>query len=414
MTVITVAASVSVVLAAIGSVWHWLKHHAVVVVRQPSKETVVEKGPLNYLDVQSGLGRLLKDARDFDPTHIFGINRGGAIVGGMLAKRLGLSHINLLYVNCDYEAGFRVQEQALGDRLSPRRILLVDDAKRKGEHMREAHSYLQNTYPAAEIRERSVLLELDPLPHEGPEPVSFHTPCVERAGFTTQDHTVLLPWDSTGMSGPDVSSCSFCLKFWVRDSPHKAWFDREIWGDESFAVVSGIGSPCPGYLLVLTRRHHSSLLSLPRMARGRLLEILNTVSELFTSVYAKPMLCFEHGSDARPQAGPCIDHAHMHLLPWEGSLSLGLADSEPAWEGLRGGLTVQPSTPTKEYFLLLCPSVDSWQYAVAPVLRPQSQFFRKAIFGSIGEADEWDWALHPRYQLTRQTLTDLQDRLILP
>ena len=73
------------------------------------------------------------------------------------------------------------------------KVYLVDDAQRKGEHMREAVQYIRSHYPQVEIR-RAVLLQMD-VPHTGPELVTFKaTPC-DFQGFSTSSARVLLPWD---------------------------------------------------------------------------------------------------------------------------------------------------------------------------------------------------------------------------
>ena len=153
-----------------------------------------EKNSLSQEEVMQGLEVLIEDARHFQPMYILGINRGGAIVGGCIAKRLNIPYIYLLIVNCDLPDGERVIENRIPMDKLEGRILLVDDAKRKGEHMREATQYLQQKYPQIILR-RQVLLEMQ-IKHAGPEKVSFLAPPVERAAFFTGDGSVILPWDS--------------------------------------------------------------------------------------------------------------------------------------------------------------------------------------------------------------------------
>jgi hypoxanthine phosphoribosyltransferase len=153
----------------------------------------IKTNDLSMVDVYKAMQRLVEDARTYNPNHIIAINRGGAIVGGWLAKRIGLEAPIIYVVNSDEPPGKRVMPQ-LGRTIGlSGRIYLVDDAQRKGEHMREAVKYLQLRYPEIQIR-RAVLLQMR-VPHTGPEFITFRaTPC-DFAGFFTYDATVVLPWD---------------------------------------------------------------------------------------------------------------------------------------------------------------------------------------------------------------------------
>lgn len=148
---------------------------------------------LSYDEVSQGFKKLLKHAQKFRPDMIFGINRGGAIVGGYLAKQLELPTVTLLNVNLELPGREKVVEQR-----SPRtpiygRVLLVDDAARTGRHMAEACEYLKYHYPSAKVQ-CVVLLRLE-LQSRGPEQRSFRYPSFDKVGVLSNDSHVKLPWD---------------------------------------------------------------------------------------------------------------------------------------------------------------------------------------------------------------------------
>jgi hypoxanthine phosphoribosyltransferase len=151
---------------------------------------------LSYADVQRGIGLLVADARQFGPDIILGINRGGAIVGGCIAKGLGLPWVYLLHVDCDRDLGGRVMENRLSESPLEGRVLLVDDAMRKGEHMREASEYILKKYSGVVLR-RSVLLKMA-VPHLGAERKTFRNESVDKAAFETENASLVLPWDVWG------------------------------------------------------------------------------------------------------------------------------------------------------------------------------------------------------------------------
>lgn len=175
------------------AVYGWVRSHAFII-RVHNPQQAVSGDALTILDVSRAMERLAEDARAFGPDHIVGINRGGTIVGGWLAKKIDLEIPTIYVVNSDEPPGKRVipQVSRTAADLSGK-IYLVDDAQRKGEHMREARNYLMARYPNAQVR-RAVLLQMS-VPHAGPEAVAFRsTPC-EFTGFFTSDAAVVLPWD---------------------------------------------------------------------------------------------------------------------------------------------------------------------------------------------------------------------------
>lgn len=176
-----------------GSIWAWVRSHTFVVqVHDPAKPVRGDK--LSIVDIEKAMQRMVEDARQYGPDQIVGINRGGAIVGGWLAKQLKLQTPALLVVNSDQPPGDRVALCMAGGGTVGSRIYLVDDAKRKGEHMREAISYLNTTHGVGDIRS-AVLLQMY-VPHGGPETHAFKSAPCDFSGLKTNDASVSLPWDS--------------------------------------------------------------------------------------------------------------------------------------------------------------------------------------------------------------------------
>jgi hypoxanthine phosphoribosyltransferase len=186
-------AAVCTIAAAAGGVFAWLRGHALIVrVHDPQKN--IERDNLSVIDVARAMKRMAEDANRYKPDHIVGINRGGAIVGGWLAKQLQMEVPILLVVNSDEPQGRRVAPRLGRNGQLAGRIYLVDDAQRKGEHMREAFAYLSSKHPGVEIR-RAILLQMD-VPHQGPEAVAFRATPSEFVGYSTTNGSVVLPWDT--------------------------------------------------------------------------------------------------------------------------------------------------------------------------------------------------------------------------
>jgi adenine/guanine phosphoribosyltransferase-like PRPP-binding protein len=95
--------------------------------------------PIGYLEVHNGLIFLAKKALLYAPDYLIGINRGGAILGGMIGKRLGMM------VRC-IELTHRPEDSPslpIDDSLLPgKRVLLVDDRLHTGINMAKAIDFL--------------------------------------------------------------------------------------------------------------------------------------------------------------------------------------------------------------------------------------------------------------------------------
>lgn len=168
----------------------WLRRHIIRVDLQDPRKPVT-KERLSWGDVSKGITNiLLPYAKSFKPDVIFGINRGGAIVGGIIAKKLNIPQVFILDINFDRPTILIEQRQ---DRaLLGSRILLVDDALRTGAHMRAAGEYLRNQYKNIELRRMVILCLM--IEEIGPERVP-RIPSVECYAFFTHDGRVKLPWD---------------------------------------------------------------------------------------------------------------------------------------------------------------------------------------------------------------------------
>jgi len=186
-------AAICTIAVTAGGAYTWIRGHAFIVrVHDPHKN--VEQDNLSVIDVARAMKGMAEDAGRYKPDYIVGINRGGAIVGGWLAKQLQMEAPILLTVNADEPQGRRVVARLGRSGQLAGKIYLVDDAQRKGEHMREAMAYLNARHPGVEIR-RAVVLQMD-LSHQGPEAVAFRATRSEFVGFLTTNGNVALPWDT--------------------------------------------------------------------------------------------------------------------------------------------------------------------------------------------------------------------------
>lgn len=148
------------------------------VIRAKSPSIVVTT-PFRYYDLELGMPHLIDRVNRFQPELIIGIARGGAIVGGILAKHLD-KYVYVIDVRDDEPIRGATD---LAQRARGKRVLLVDDRYDSGKTMKEAYDYLKSH--ASDIRTAVFAFVIYPGREDGPDICAYE---VNSAGIP-------LPWE---------------------------------------------------------------------------------------------------------------------------------------------------------------------------------------------------------------------------
>ena len=157
------------------------------------KNKLVVKEILSYVDVAYARDELIEEIRGFSPDVIIGVDRGGAIVGGMLAKYIKrplttMSSSDKWTISksilSSLDDGIKDSEERTKE-IS--KILLVDDACRTGGTLKKAYNTLKKI-PGYEIETATILNERREL---GPSKVCKPDFFV----YETEQSNVRMPWD---------------------------------------------------------------------------------------------------------------------------------------------------------------------------------------------------------------------------
>lgn len=152
----------------------------------PSKP--VDRDALRYTDVSNGVDLLADKLRPKSPDVVLAVDRGGAIVGGLLAKALNLPIRSLSRV--DQENRFQYDFPASD--IDDRTVLLVDDASRTGHSLREACRYVDGNFsPDDVIVVVLIVTATEWRGHDAPSPLQL----VDYHAYSTRRTDVALPWD---------------------------------------------------------------------------------------------------------------------------------------------------------------------------------------------------------------------------
>jgi diadenosine tetraphosphate (Ap4A) HIT family hydrolase len=187
--------------------------------------------------------------------------------------------------------------------------------------------------------------------------------------------------------------CVFCLE--GRDPEFAKIFLGDDWpyagrilaSDEHMYAIPGYGPQVFPYVLIVSRRHFSSLSESDSCERESIFSVLAKLRAL--SVFGPNPLCvFEHGG-CGGSSHACIDHFHLHVI--DGSIDLssqlnGDYETEP--------VVVSPrSTFAASGRYLFTGRVSKPDLIEGTLVRStelESQYFRRKIAEATGQ-DGWDW-----------------------
>lgn len=171
---------------------------------------------------------------------------------------------------------------------------------------------------------------------------------------------------------------------------------------------------CPiteGHILINTKTHVTSMASLMPQQLRELEDLKRTIKLLFNKIYSKDVLFFEHGaigvcdSQAKlckaPNIHSSINHAHLHAIPVDSSLSLfGERGRMKSNNQILNSIQFL-NTPnlldavkknnlmTHKYIYVQAPDDTEWYAINLP--EKTSQIMRIAIALALGHEEQGDW-----------------------
>jgi ATP adenylyltransferase len=192
-------------------------------------------------------------------------------------------------------------------------------------------------------------------------------------------------------------ACSFCRRF---DSGPA---EPAVIETDQFAAWVSHGALVEGHLLVIPKTHALNLCEMSSQQCHELPRFLEAVEQRLNLHYG-PVCMFEHGPTTTDSAAGCsIDHAHMHLLPWPGSLIEAAETdySDYEWERLGSLSELFAQPPTVPYLFV---RDGDGEMALAKHLDIPSQALRRTISSALARGEEWDWKTHPKPETVQETI----------
>lgn len=171
-----------------------------------------------------------------------------------------------------------------------------------------------------------------------------------------------------------------------------------------FIVIPDIGPIVEGYTLIVSKRHVPAMRDLPQSELNELNDLVDAVRDAIKEVYGESIV-FEHGEDTFVNnAGACIDHAHLHIVPLNPKLSLDLSDiqftkmeNSESWKQLckTGGYLYYKNQRNEAFY--------------AQVNQCKQQYIRRKLTKTINLRLPWNWRDFIRFADVLQTRALIDD-----
>ncbi|HIH21919.1 MAG: hypothetical protein QT12_C0007G0025 [archaeon GW2011_AR21] len=188
-----------------------------------------------------------------------------------------------------------------------------------------------------------------------------------------------------------MEECAFCKEFrtGVIELKDIVLKRKVLHESKHFVVFPSLGQITEGYLLIVPKKHHLSIASIPKTQFGELEKVVEKVKKVLAENYCSPII-FEHGcASETKRAGCCIDHAHLHAVPAKASIAGELARKFKSSK-IKDYKSLALAKK-KPYFFV--EEEGSKRLFQIPNAVP-SQYIRKLLAFKIGEWLKWDWRVY--------------------
>lgn len=204
------------------------------------------------------------------------------------------------------------------------------------------------------------------------------------------------------MNRQQANDCALCDVAANRPSLHDDVNANVILArKDTFLMAPALGPLVPGHVIVISAEHSESLRFLPTRLRSDYAAFSGELRSYCAQI-GDTMLEAEHGASNESLEGPCIRHAHVHILPGLGEM-ISIFDEDSQLKIVDVGRVSSRVDP----YLWIANGASERLYH-AP--KAPGQQIRRAI-GIRLAIDDWDWAINPKAATIVQTIeywSDLQ------
>jgi diadenosine tetraphosphate (Ap4A) HIT family hydrolase len=207
---------------------------------------------------------------------------------------------------------------------------------------------------------------------------------MERKNTTIVTHGVL------------VQQCTLCAAVaGVAPKFYPASANKILVETNSFVVMPTVGPLVAGHVLVVTKSHSLGLFPSDPCVWTEYEGLARRLRQHCTA-RGHDLLELEHGGSTGGHQGPCITHAHVHIMPRLGRLVDVLGTRFPRHAPLR-----EVTDAARNPYVWSRNGKSEYWYDASDAMGQES---RRAIGRAIGR-DDWDWAVSPKWDIIEQSIS---------
>lgn len=203
----------------------------------------------------------------------------------------------------------------------------------------------------------------------------------------------------------NTSSCRFCDIF--SDDSMAHGIDRPWLTDGKYAAIVSVGALVPGWSLVSPIVHATNMSS--SLCQSEFWSFASKAENILRRRYGKVCI-FEHGAQFSGSKTGCgTDHAHLHMVPLDFSLSREALRFDPALAWKHCPITeIADRASGHEYLFVSDDFREQETTGLLCILEtPTSQFFRRVIATRNGMSDFYNYRHFPMLEIAEVSSVQL-------
>lgn len=188
-------------------------------------------------------------------------------------------------------------------------------------------------------------------------------------------------------------TCDFCKELNSNEAFFNDWAsnrlsNRIISESKNFVLIPAIGQLIKGHVMIVSKKHFTSISSLSEDLVYELTEFFNVVKQKISDIYSNNIVFFEHGvpNDIGCNGGCGVYHLHLHCLPVYSNNNI-LVDllGDESFNRINDFSGLLNSY--RSYLLIID---NNKKFFVKEIEWLESQFMRKYIASKL-QIEDWDW-----------------------
>ena len=208
--------------------------------------------------------------------------------------------------------------------------------------------------------------------------------------------------------------CPFCNDFRFKQNKYEKLPAEEslLFEDDNLYVIVDISPLCKGHILIISNKHYLSFLQADKKVKKEVYKLKTNIINVYKNVYGCDVLFFEHGPSKTNNAGGCIDHAHIHCIPYKFDIESDLTKvlGPPINYDILAG-----DEDSENFSYIYIESKQNGKL-IYKVDKLQSQFLRKLICKKLDKNDNnflWQEKCTTLSSINylKQTIKDLKDKI---